>query len=61
METPQPDNQEPKDPNSSRSPQKTTKKRSLLVRFSIPALIALMGILLVGIVAARIVSGNMSR
>ena len=61
MEMPQPDNQEPKDPNSSRSPQKTTKKRSLLVRFSIPALIALMGILLVGIVAARIVSGNMSR
>ncbi len=61
MEMPQPDNQEPKDPNSSRSPQKATKKRSLLVRFSIPALIALMGILLVGIVAARIVSGNMSR
>jgi cell division protease FtsH len=61
MEMPQPDNQEPKDPNSSRSPQKATKKRSLLVRFSIPALIALMGILLVGIVVARIVSGNMSR
>jgi cell division protease FtsH len=60
MEMPQPDNQEPKDPHSSRSPQKASKKRSLLVRFSIPALIALMGILLVGIVAARIVSGNMS-
>ncbi len=61
MKTPQPDNQEPKDPNSQRSPRKATKKRSLLVRFGIPALIALMGILLVGIVVARIVSGNMSR
>lgn len=61
METPQPDNQEPKDPNSPRTPQKATKKRDMLVRFGIPALVVLMGILLVGIVVARVVSNNMSR
>jgi cell division protease FtsH len=61
METPQPDNQEPKDPNSPRSPQKATKKRNMLVRFSIPALVVLMSILLVGVVIARVVSSNMSR
>lgn len=33
----------------------------MLVRFGIPALVVLMGILLVGIVVARVVSNNMSR
>jgi cell division protease FtsH len=61
MEAPQPDNQEPKDPNSPRSPQKATKKRNLLGRFGIPALVVLMGILLIGAIVARVVSSNMSR
>jgi cell division protease FtsH len=61
METPQPDNQEPKDPNSPRSPQKVTKKRNMLSRLGIPALVALMGILLVGVIVGRLVSSNMSR
>ena len=60
MEMPQPDNQEPKDTNSPRTPQKTTKAWALLYRFGVPAIVVLMGILLVGIVAARIVSSNNS-
>ena len=60
METPQPDNQEPKDPDSPRSPQKATKARVILFRFGIPILVVLMGVLLVGIVVARVVSNNMS-
>jgi len=56
MEMPQPDNLEPKDTNSPRTPQKTTKAWALLYRFGVPAIVVLMGILLVGIVAARIVS-----
>src|SRR6267154_1053060 len=60
MEMPQPDNQEPKDPNSPRAPQKATKARAILLRFGIPALVVLMGVLLVGFVVARVVSSNMS-
>jgi len=60
MQTPQPDNQEPKDPDSPRSPQKATKARVILFRFGIPVLVVLMGVLLVGIVVARVVSNNMS-
>src|SRR2546421_3506554 len=60
MEMPQPDNQEPKDPNSPRTPQKTTKVWALLYRFGIPAIVVLMGVLLIGVVAARIVSSNNS-
>ncbi len=60
MEMPQPDNQEPKDPNSPRTPQKTTKARALLYRFGIPAIVVLMGVLLIGVVAARVVSSNNS-
>ena len=60
METPQPDNQEPKDPDSPRSPQKMTKTRVMLLRFGIPILVVLMGILLIGIVVARVISNNMS-
>ncbi len=60
METPQPDNQEPKDPNSPRSPHKATRKRNRLVRLGIPVLVGLMGVVLAGIIVARVVSGNMS-
>ena len=60
MEMPQPDNQEPKDPNSPRTPQKATKARAILYRFGVPAIVVLMGVLLVGIVAARVVSSNNS-
>jgi cell division protease FtsH len=60
MEMPQPDNQEPKDPNSPRTPQKSTRARAILYRFGIPVIVALMGVLLVGIVAARVVSSNIS-
>src|SRR6266567_5184562 len=60
MEMPQPDNQEPKDPNSPRTPQKATKARAILYRFGVPALVVLMGVLLVGFIVARVVSSNMS-
>ncbi len=60
MEMPQPDNQEPKDTNSPRTPQKATKARAILYRFGVPAIVVLMGVLLVGIVAARVVSSNNS-
>ena len=60
MEMPQPDNQEPKDPNSPRTPQKATKARAILFRFGIPAIVVLMGVLLVGIVTARVVGSNIS-
>ncbi len=61
METPQPDNQEPKDTNSQRSPQKATKKRNMLSRFGVPALVVLVGVLFVGVIFGRVVSSNMSR
>src|SRR6266487_2328591 len=60
MEMPQPDNQEPKDPNSPRTPQKSTKARAILFRFGVPAIVVLMGVLLLVIVATRVVSSNMS-
>src|SRR5947208_530307 len=60
MEMPQPDNQEPKDPNSPRTPQKAAKARAILYRFGVPAIVVLMGVLLIGIVAARVVSSNNS-
>jgi len=58
MEMPQPDNQEPKDPNS---PPKSTRARVILFRYGVPAIVVLMGVLLVGIIAARVVSSNFSR
>src|SRR5215467_1405296 len=61
MEAPQPDNQEPKDSNSPRSPQKATRKRNKLSRFGIPALVVFIGVLFVGAIFARVVSSNMSR
>ena len=59
MQMPQPDNQEPKDPNSHRSPQKSTKTRGIF-RYGVPALVVLMVVLLVGIIAARAISSNFS-
>src|SRR6266704_3492802 len=61
METPQHDNQEPKDPNSRRSPQKVTKKRNLVARFGVPVLIVIIAILLLGVIVARVMSSNASR
>jgi len=55
MEMPQPDNQEPKDPNS---PPKSTRAREILFRYGVPAIVVLLGVLLVGIIAARVVSSN---
>jgi cell division protease FtsH len=60
MEMPQPDNQEPKDPNSPRTPQKPTKARAILFRYGVPAIVVLMGVLLVGIVVARVIGSNVS-
>ncbi len=61
MRTPQHDNPEPRDPNSTRSTQKTSKKRSLWIRAGIPVLISLLGVSLLGAIVFRIVSSNMSR
>jgi cell division protease FtsH len=60
MEMPQPDNQEPKDPNSPRAPQKSTRARAILFRYGVPAIVVLMGVLLVGIVVARVIGSNIS-
>ncbi len=57
MEMPQPDNQEPKDPNS---PPKLTRARVILFRYGVPAIVVFMGVLLVGIIAARVVNSNFS-
>jgi cell division protease FtsH len=57
MEMPQPDNQEPKDPNS---PPKSTRARVILFRYGVPAIVVLMGVLLVGIIAVRVVNSNFS-
>ena len=60
MKMPQPDNREPKDPNSQRSPQKSTKARGYLFRYGVPAIVALMLALLVGLIAVRSISSNFS-
>jgi cell division protease FtsH len=60
MEMPQPDNQEPKDPNSQRSPQKSTRTRGILVRWGVPALVALMVVLVISIIIARSITSNFS-
>jgi cell division protease FtsH len=60
MKTPQQDNQEPKDSDSPRSPQKITKRWNMLVRFGVPVLVVLLGAVLLGVVAIRLVSSNMS-
>jgi cell division protease FtsH len=61
METPQHDNQEPRNSNSRRPPQKVTKKRNVLARFGVPMLIAFMAILLLAVIVARVISSNTSR
>ena len=60
MKTPQQDNQEPKDSDSPRSPQKITKRWNVLARFGVPALVVLLGAALLGVVAIRLISSNMS-
>jgi cell division protease FtsH len=60
MKMPQPDNPEPQDPNSPRTPQKVSKVRAIVIHYGIPALVVIMGVLLIGIVVMRIVSNNMS-
>src|SRR5438445_766623 len=59
MGMPTPNNPEPTGPNSSRSSQKNTKKRSLVVRYRVPALIVLLAIALIGLAAVRLLNiGN---
>ncbi len=59
MQMPQHDNPEPQDPNSTRSTQKTSKKRNLWIRAGIPVLVSLLGASLLGLIVFRIVSNNM--
>src|SRR5579863_6129295 len=61
MEIPQPDNQEPRDPNSTRSTRNTSKKRNVRLRVVVPMLILLLGISLAGVIVFRIVSSSISR
>src|SRR5450759_2574279 len=60
MQMRQHDNQDPLDPNSTRSTQKASKKRNLWIRASIPVLVSLLGVSLLGFIVFRIVSNNMS-
>ena len=60
MPMPQHDSPEPRDPNSTRSTQKASKKRHLWIRAGIPVLVALLGAALLGVIVFRIVSSNMS-
>src|SRR6266480_299247 len=55
MKLPQEDNQKPK------SPEKATRKRSRLVRYSVSAFVVLLGALLLGFVALRIVNATIAR
>ncbi len=55
MKLPQENNQEPK------SPEKATRKRSRLVRYSVSAFVVLLGALLLGFVALRIVNATIAR
>src|SRR5260370_9500683 len=48
MESPQQDNQEPKDPNAPRTPNKATKKHNLLTQSVVPALAAILSVMLLG-------------
>ena len=60
MEMPQHDNQEPREPHSTRSSQNASKKRNIWMRLSIPSLVVLLGAALLGVIVFRVVSGNMS-
>src|SRR5947207_382183 len=57
MEMPQHDNQEPREPNSTRSSQNASKKRNILIRLSIPSLVVLLGAAVLGVIIFRVVSG----
>ncbi|MGZ3628870.1 MAG: ATP-dependent zinc metalloprotease FtsH [Ktedonobacteraceae bacterium] len=57
MEMPQPDNQEPKDPNS---PPKSTRTRMIFLRYGVVAIVVLMVVMFAGIIAARAISNNFS-
>src|SRR3989440_2856127 len=57
MEMPQHDNQEPREPNSTRSSQNASKKRDILIRLSIPSLVVLLGAAVLGVIIFRVVSG----
>src|SRR6516164_2714154 len=60
MKLPPPDNQEPKDPNSQRSPQKSTRLRGYLFRYGVPVIVVLTLALFVGLVTVRSISSNLS-
>ncbi|HJT59364.1 MAG TPA: ATP-dependent zinc metalloprotease FtsH [Ktedonobacteraceae bacterium] len=60
MQSPQPDNQEPKIPNPGRPTPKTTKKRVSWFRFGLPAILVFVGMMVVTAVVIRVVSGDMS-
>src|ERR1700739_1069546 len=60
MEMPQNDNQEPQDPNSTRSTPNSSKKRNIWMRMVVPAFVALLGASLLGVIVFRVVSNNMS-
>src|SRR5436305_7271424 len=55
MKLPQENNQEPK------SPEKATRKRSRLVRYSVSAIVVLLGALLLGFLALRVVNATIAR
>src|SRR5437764_12611178 len=57
MEMPQHDNQQPREPNSTRSSQNASKKRNILIRLSIPSLVVLLGAAVLGVIVFRVVSG----
>ena len=61
MQMPQHDNPEPRDPNSTRPTQKTSKKRSLWIRAGIPVLVSLLVASLLGLIVFRMVRNNMGR
>ena len=54
------DNPEPKEPKTPHPSQKTTWKRSNLVRFGIPALLALVVVTALAFVAFRVIEANAS-
>lgn len=60
MQMPQHDSPEPRDPNSTRSTPKVSKKRNLWIRAGIPVLVALLGATLLGVIVFRLVSSNLS-
>src|SRR5579863_9316470 len=58
MEMPPPDNPEPTRPNISRSPQKTTRKRSNILRYAIPAAVLVVLFTILTLAAAHVIKIN---